>query len=980
MNIKYKALILFLTIPFLLHSQYRDIKYERISLEHGLPHSKVNCIIQDQQGFMWFGTGSGLCRYDGFKFKVYKNNKNDKKSLIRNNINCLYIDRYGILWIGAGELHKYNQESDDFTRYVHDKHWGSQVNDIKEDRFGTLWLSVDGNQLVRFDRMKEQFSAVLFSMKKDTIDRKFQTKSILISQDDVLWIATTRGFYKHKLPLPVNKKNITGHAERIMFIECFWDKVNRKSFGWTDNLHEDSKNNIWFIPARAYLTRYDTRENNFKHHPADKKNKYSIGSKTINFINEDGEGRIIVGTPRGCSIFDQKLKKYVDKYLIDSNLRSYFRDRTGLTWFGTGYEGILKISNQIKQFQPIWKYSTDAILEDNDRNLWLGGGSGLHKMNRITGESTLYRIEKSIPEYQNKNHILSLCAGKNNQLWIGAEYGLFIFDIAKQSFSLPVFSSQLYKAAGKNEWHMVFVDKNGLIWLANNRAKGLFQYDPYNNILNCFSYDPNDETSISDNYITRIYQDSVGNIWIGTKYDLNKFDKSTKTFKRFYLTTPSDIIEQQNNPDGSLWISTKTGLYQFDCESGEFTNCRLADGQVVNNDVSGYFRRIAEDNAGNIWFSSHNGLGKYNTAHRTLIKYYASDGLQGNTFFPNSHFKSKSGELFFGGDNGVSAFFPYRIKDDPNIPEIVITGFKKFNKPVKLDSNKTNLKQIILTHGENVFSFEYAALNFINPRKNQFAHKMEGFDTDWIYTGNKHDVTYTNLNPGGYTFRVKGSNSDGIWNEQGTSVRIIITPPWWQTNIAYILYVVLFGLIFLAAWRFQTIRLKMKHQLEIEHLHAEKLEEVDHLKSRFFADISHEFRTPLTLILGPVKQMLLGKFAGNVSEQYRMIIRNGERLLQLINQLLDLSKLESGYMALKVKNTDLIIFIKDLSLSFCSLAERKKITLKVEIKDKYITGYIDRDKVEKIVNNLLSNAFNFTTEGGEIILDCGVSNAECGIG
>jgi signal transduction histidine kinase/CheY-like chemotaxis protein len=245
---------------------------------------------------------------------------------------------------------------------------------------------------------------------------------------------------------------------------------------------------------------------------------------------------------------------------------------------------------------------------------------------------------------------------------------------------------------------------------------------------------------------------------------------------------------------------------------------------------------------------------------------------------------------------------------------------------------------------------------------------MEGFDTDWIYSGNKHDVTYTNLDPGEYTFRVKGSNSDVIWNEQGAAVRIIITPPWWQTNLAYILYVIFFVLIFSTIWRFQTNRLRMKHQLEIKDLNAKKLEELDTLKSHFFANISHEFRTPLTLILGPVKQMLSGKFVGNVSEQYRMIIRNGERLLQLINQLLDLSKLESGRMSLQVKKTEISKFIKTLVLSFCSLAESKRINLRYNHEDESILGYVDHDKLEKIINNLLSNAFKFTPEGGEIVV------------
>ena len=987
MNILFKIIPIYLFLPYILYPQSQEIKFERISLEHGLSHAKVNCIIQDQQGFMWFGTGSGLCRYDGFKFNVYKNNKNDKKSLRTNKVSCLYVDRHGALWIGAGMLHKYNQKSDDFTRFVHNKRWGTGVNDIKEDRFGNLWLSVNGNRLVRFNRLREQFSDVLFSMKKDTIDRKFQTKSILISQDDVLWVATTRGLYKHKLPLPVNKNNIIVHVDTVMFIECNRNKNNRMPFQWTELLYEDSKNNIWLSPTQTYLTRYNAKENNFKHYHADQMNKFSIRSERIDFINEDDNGRIIVGTDRGCSVFDQNLERYVDRYLKDSILRSFFLDHTGVTWFGTEYEGIIKISNENRQFQPLWKYSTDAILEDKAGNLWLGGQSGLHKLDPTTGEYTLYEIgRKSFLDYRYENHILSLCEGIKNQLWIGAKHGLYIFDKVKQKFLLPVYQSLIYQAAGKNDWHIVFIDKKGLIWLANKRANGLFLYDPHTNFLTCFSHVPNDENTLSANSITKIYLDSRGIIWIGTRNGLNKFDKYTNNFKRFYLTGPgdinrrsgaliTDIIEQQNNPNGPLWISTESGLYQFDQESGEFTNCRLANGQAVNDSVTGIICRIAEDNAGNIWFSSHNGLGNYNPVNHTLKKYDKSDGLQGN-YFTNAHFKSRNGEMFFGSANGCSAFFPDSIKDDLNIPEIVITTFKKFNEVATLDSNITNLKQITLTHEENVFSFEYAALNFINPRKNQFAHKMEGFDKDWIYTGNKHDVTYTNLDPGEYTFHVKGSNSDGIWNEHGTSLRIIITPPWWQTNSAYLIYVLLLGTIIFAAWRFQTNRLRMKHQLEFEHLRAESLEEVDFMKSRFFANISHEFRTPLTLIKGPVNQILDGEFAGNLKDQCKMILRNCDRLLGLINQILDLSKLESGEMKLQIIKTEIVQFLKAMMLTFSLLADRRKVTLKFTPKQNLLTGYIDRDKLEKILTNLLSNAFKYTPEGGQIILECGMYNAD----
>ena len=344
MTIIYKAFIFLLALPIILHPQSQDIKFERISIENGLPHSKVNCITQDQKGFMWFGTGSGLCRYDGFKLKVYKNSKNDQKNLFTNKINCIYVDRSGTLWIGAKELHRYNQQSDDFTRLSHNENWGPFINDIKEDRFGTFWLSTGGNRLVRFDRKNQKFSSVLFSMKKDTVGRKFTINSILISRNDVLWVATSRGLYKHELPLHFSMKKNIGQVDTVMFIECYRDRINGRPFQWTDNLYEDSKNNIWFSSEYNSLTKYNVHKKYFKHYPGNHKNKFSIRSKAIRFIDKNVNGHIIIGTANGCNIFDQKMEKYIGRDIIDSNLKSYYRDCHGVNWFGTQYEGIIKIN------------------------------------------------------------------------------------------------------------------------------------------------------------------------------------------------------------------------------------------------------------------------------------------------------------------------------------------------------------------------------------------------------------------------------------------------------------------------------------------------------------------------------------------------------------------------------------------------------------------------------------------------------------
>ena len=477
---------------------------------------------------------------------------------------------------------------------------------------------------------------------------------------------------------------------------------------------------------------------------------------------------------------------------------------------------------------------------------------------------------------------------------------------------------------------------------------------------------------------------------------LVKLDRATGKFFKYLrnaeasnfadLNRTNTIFESNFGDKDILWTGTFSGLNKFNRRTEKFINYTTKDG-LPNNFING----IIEDNQGNLWLSTNKGLSKFNPVTNSFRNYDINDGLLNDQYNFGTFFKNKQGEMYFGGTNGVDAFLPEIIEDNPHVPRIVITDFRIFNKPVPIDKGRevikndmfqlqghiSSLKEIKLSYEQSVFSLEFAALSYNSPQKNRYEYKMEGVDPDWVYTdASRRFVSYTQLDPGDYTFRVKGSNNDGIWNEAGTSLRIIITPPWWRTNFAYLSYILLFIAIVGAGWRNQTNRLKMKHQMEIDHLQTEKLEEVDRMKSRFFANISHEFRTPLTLIMGPVKQMLSGEFSGNMKQQFRMILRNSDRLLSLINQLLDLSKLESGRMKLRVVETDITQFIKNIVLSFSSLAESKKITLKYESFEESLPGYIDIDKLEKIITNLLSNAFKFTPEGGDIILECGMRNEE----
>jgi signal transduction histidine kinase/DNA-binding response OmpR family regulator len=480
-------------------------------------------------------------------------------------------------------------------------------------------------------------------------------------------------------------------------------------------------------------------------------------------------------------------------------------------------------------------------------------------------------------------------------------------------------------------------------------------------------------------------EDKSGVLWVGTGNGLNQFDREKEQFIRhpFDPGNPknSDISISSIHEDwkGRLWVGTMShGLHFFDRKTGSFSSVAKMDG-LPSNQING----ILEDNSENLWLHTENGIAKYNPDTKNIKVYDEKDGLRiGRNIF-KAFCKNDNGEMYFGGTNGFVRFHPDKLRDNPHIPRVAITDFKigyqtvaiGVDSPLKKSITVTD--SITLSYSENDLSFEFAALDYTAPDKNQYAYIMEGFDRDWINSGTRRFANYTNLSPGEYTFRVKGSNNDGIWNEEGASLRIIINPPWWKTWWAYTLYGILLLAAFFSFRRYEINRQRLKHELELEHLYAEKehleaekVKELDRLKSRFFANISHEFRTPMTLILGPLERLISQTADEKLHDTFLLMQRNGQRLLRLINQLLDLSKLEAGKMAMQAAPYDLEEVLKPLVMAFESLAGLREIELHFVPPPEPVILYLDRDKFEKIMTNLLFNAFKFTPEGESVIVDC----------
>jgi signal transduction histidine kinase/DNA-binding response OmpR family regulator/streptogramin lyase len=516
----------------------------------------------------------------------------------------------------------------------------------------------------------------------------------------------------------------------------------------------------------------------------------------------------------------------------------------------------------------------------------------------------------------------------------------------------------------------MLVDSRGVLWVGTTYA-GLNKFDRESGKFTRYQSNPNDPNSLSYNVVNIIYEDSEGVIWVGTdEGGICQLDPNTNKFKTY-----RSLVEDQNasiimsiyeDKKRNFWVGTyKTGIHLFDRKKGtSIKNYDERDG-LANNLVCA----ILEDDSGNLWISTGNGLSKFNPATETFRNFGISDGLAGSFFNYRSAYKNKKGEMFFGSDFGLNVFHPNNIKDDPDPPLVQIANISLFNKPgerLKFDGFISELNEVKLSYDQNDLRFDFVGLHFSEPARNTYKYILEGFDRDWVDAGTQRNAVYTNLDPGEYVFKVTAANRDGVWNEEGTSILVIITPPWWATTWAYIIYALIILSVIYFTWKLQLKRIRIKHDYEMSKFEAEKMHEVDELKSRFFANISHEFRTPLTLIFGPAKDVLEETNEPKTKKNVGIIKSNASRLYNLVNQLLDLSKLESGKMKLEVSEQDIIPMLKGIFLSFTSFAERKKITLKFNTIEESLKVYIDRDKVEKIINNLLSNAFKFTPEGGKI--------------
>jgi ligand-binding sensor domain-containing protein/serine phosphatase RsbU (regulator of sigma subunit) len=803
-NIFKSALILSFSLLFFPKNLYAQggISFKHLTVEGGLSQSAVMCIFQDSHGFMWFGTQDGLNRYDGYNFKVYKNNPSDSTSLSDNFIFSIYEDDIGTMYIQtqSGSFQRYNARTESFTQLSKDSIDVSQfkVSSIEALLYepGVRWVGGLGAPIGL--KRTETESGKITEFKNNPTDPfsigDDKVYSVYRDRSGSLWVGTLNGLDR-----------LDERTGRFTHYRSNPEDQNSLSYNHVWPIFEDSKGNLWIGTFGGGLNKLDPQRKLFTRYLNDPSDPKSINDNYIFSIYEDRGGGIWIGTNTGGINYFHPSSQMFDLYtnnpsnknsLVDNDVISMLVDKNGIYWLGTKNGGLDRFDYNKKSFKNYPGGSSDSknlvsstitlIYQDKSGVLWLGTlSSGLMEFDPKTGTYKLYQNNPSDPTSLTDNRIYSIFEDHNGVMWIGT-YG-----------------------GGLNKL---------------DRATGKFTN---------YKFNPDDESSISSNSVWAIIEDTPGTLWLGTfGGGINIFDAASGNSRRIRNipdnpnSLPDDnIIRIFKDSKNNLWIGTTKGLSRYNRELNNFKNYREKDG-LANDFVYG----ILGDDEGYLWISTNNGLSKFNPEKETFKNYTAQDGLQGNEFNQNAFAKDyKTGRLLFGGVNGFNVFHPDSIKGNTYVPPIVFTNHIRYNsddeegKPI-IEKGISDRREISLTYKDNIVTFEFAALSYFNSLNNQYRYRLEGFNENWIQLGNENKVTFTNLSAGDYLLRVKGSNNDGVWNDEGITLAITVTPPWWRTNIAYAIYAITFLSLLYGLRRVEINRREQKTKLRENELRLKATE------------------------------------------------------------------------------------------------------------------------------------------------------------
>lgn len=998
----YRKLLFTLTaclFCFSLFAQQEQIQFSRLEISSGLSHNQVNAILKDTRGFMWFATLTGLNRYDGYEFKVFKHDPRDSTSLADDFVTGIFqLPDHKLYLETRGGPNIYDPRTETFIRnvkpYLLELHIkGDIIRDIILDHQGNYWFNAV-NGLFKYSPASKK---TIYSPCSGGNPTQLSASKIASLQKDAagnIWLI-------HQDKTIEMLDNSTAKVkERIQSFR----EPGQSSEDY--RLFIDESDDLW-------IYRLNRQEGISYYRPITGEKRFidkgtaGLNNNLINCILQDAKGLIWIATDHG-GINVLNKKDFSVRYLVNkendpkslgqNSVLSLYKDDSGVIWLGTFKKGISFYHEKILKF-PLYRYQGGDIgglsyedinrfVEDDLGNIWIGtNGGGLFYLNRKTGKFKRYLHDPADANSLSNDIIVSLYIDRAKKLWIGTYFGgLNSFD--GQNFKTYKHSAVDKESLADDRVWDVLEDRSGKLWVAT-LSGGLDQLDRKTGIFK--HKKAGEQNSIGSDYLSCLLEDRKGNLWIGTSdgVDVRRKDGQFLHYRNESSQANSLInnivYDLMEDSYGFIWIATRDGISRLNPETGQFRNFDSKDGLIEKATL-----KILEDHQRNLWLSTSNGLfnilvskNKNKDFSYTFRKYDEQDGLQGSAFNANAGYKTKAGELLFGGANGFNVFQPQHIKNDQSKPVVVLSDLQianqsvgigeKNNGTVVLDQSIGLTKAIQLRYNQNGFTLTFAALHYFNPQKIRYKYMLEGFDHRWqeLESTNRR-ATYTNIDPGKYMFKVKSTAASGNWVDTETQLQITIMPPFWRTTFAYFLYVGMAGGTLLLIRRRGIKRIKTAFLIAQERQQAKRIHDLDLLKIKFLTNVSHEFRTPLSLIITPMEK-LIRQAPEAEKQQLQMIQRNGRRLLNLVNQLLDFRKMEVQELKLHPKTGDIIQFIQELCYSFSDVAERKNIALHFETDRKSLVTKFDYDKIERILFNLLSNAFKFTPEDGEVKISLAVT-------
>lgn len=943
--------------------------FRQLTVEDGLSQNAVMSITRDKRGFMWYGTRYGLNRHDGVRFKIYKSTSGDKTTIPDNVVNALLTDAEGTLWVGTSAgLCRYNDHTDAFERVTLPAINDYYVSYLYEDNAHRLWAGTDYGLFVLTDKQQNRFTRpyehiALLATKGNMVRCIYQT------HDGQLWAGTSKGLVALQ------------HAGKQYHIYTHTAQPGSLSADYVTSLAEDAEGHLWAGTLHDGLNRLETNGqfSNFQHAGS------TPANNNIRKIIRAGDGRLWIGTQDGLHIINTttgagtfyRHDPDIKTSLSNNSIHSLYQDPAGTVWIGTYHGGINLLYSYNTPFQvyqnnrlpsSISNNVISSIATDNQRRLWIGTeGGGLNYFNPAIGSFTCYSNKPGDTTTISSNLVKVVYKDHEGHIWIGTSYGngLNLYQPATGRFQRIALDKQVRETVSFDEILALQQTADGTLWIGaqsgltvlRKEANGRYPNRTAASSLNALLPNKN---------IHALFEDAQQRLWIGTNGGLCVYTPATNKLVSFTKKEGDSTRLQADaincitqDGKGNIWVGTfYGGLSRLDSRTGHFTTY-TDKGGLPNNNICG----ILEDNEGNLWLSTDNGLARFHPQLGNYKTYTTSDGIAGNKFSNNACFKDTDGQLYFGGNNGLTTFYATHLQTNIQAAPVQVTALKLFGNTVGINDKSELLRNDIsytpslqFAHDQSTFTIEYALLNFIKPEKNKYAFMLEGIETQWNYTTSTA-ATYTNLPAGHYTFLVKGANNDGVWSASPARMGITILPPIWKTWYAYTLYILLAGAFAFLVLRFFWLRALYRREHDLQQF-----------KLNFFTNISHEIRTHLSLISAPVEKLLQQNDDAWQHKQLTHVKSNADRLMYLVGELMDFRKAETNNLPLHVSKGNIVNFAGDIYRAFEDIAAAHTINTHFTSSEPFIELYFDKRQMEKVIFNLLSNAFKFTPDHGAIHL------------